>query len=275
MIAWSMRIATAIFAGLIALKMSEPGPLGTSSIFGFGADQTQYQQLVKNYYTVGYNRRRPASGLHPPGSWYRPGSVAPVPVAWNGLDGSQSTVCPLIWAPDGTFKKRQATDLNAPSDICAGYTAHSIIIYSRAEVSCLDSKAICPFDYFLYSVSTPTDVPSSICNGTGFIGSTEEKIPSNSITFTLPTTTGGDNANENLNFVYTWGTDNYPGWVDGGSLTAPVACVAELSTSLTEVCTLEVPISQQKRSVYPDNQPRLHPVKYEYAAFARCVWGSD
>lgn len=271
----SMRKATAMFAGLIALKMSEPGPLGTSSIFGFGADQTQYQQLVKNYYTVGYNNRRPALGLHPPGSWYRPGSIAPVPVAWNGLDGSQSTVCPLIWAPDGIFKKRQATDQNTPSDICAGYTAHSIIIYSRAEKSCLDSKSICPFDYFLYSVSTPTGVPPNICNGDGFIGSVEEEGTSNSISFTLPTTTG-DSANGKLNFVYTWGTDDNSGWVNGGSLTAPIACVAETSnSSLTEICTLEESNSKQKRAVGPINQPGIHPVEYVYAAFARCVWGSD
>lgn len=265
-----------MFAGLIALKMSEPGPQGTKSIFGFGGDITQYQQMVKNYYTVGYNNRRPALGLHPPGAWYRLRSFSSVSVAWNGLDGSQSTICPLTWAPDGAFKKRQNTDPATSPDICATYTSHSIIIYSRAEKSCLDSLSICSFDYFLYSVSGPTSIPSSICNGEGFIGFAEEKYPSNSISFTLPRITG-DNANENLDFVYTWLSDDDSGWVTGGSLIAPVACVAESASnpSLTETCILEEPDSQQKRAVGPIGEPNTHPVTYVYASFARCVWGSD
>ena len=264
-----------MFAGLLALKMSEPGPQGTKSIFGFGNDITQYQQMVKNYYTVGYNNRRPALGLHPPGAWYRPGSIAAVSVAWNGLDGSQSTICPLTWAPDGAFKKRQNTDPASPPDICAAYNSHSVIIYSRAEESCLDSLAICSFEYFVYPVSGPTSIPSNICDGDGFVGSTEEKYPSSSISFTLPTTTG-DSTNENLNFVYTWPTDDDPGWVTGGSLIAPVACVAELlNLTLRETCTLEEPDSPQKRAVGPIGQPQVHPVAYVYAPFARCVWGSD
>lgn len=253
--------------------MSEPGPLGAFSVFGFGDDVTQYQQLVKNYYTVGYNNRQPASGLHPPGSWYRPGSIAPVPVAWNGLDGSQSNVCPLIWTPEGLFKKRQTTDPESLSDICAGYTAHSVIIYSSAEKTCLDSLSICPTTYFLYSVSGPSGVPSSICNDNGFIGSVEETSLTNSISFTLPSTTG-ESANENLKFVYTWTADEDSGWVTGGSLTAPVACVAGGNWSLTETCTLEEPNSQHKRTVFPD-WPSVHAVDYVYSAFARCVWGSD
>ena len=245
--------------------MSEPG-----NVYGFGNDITQYQQLVKNYYTVGYNGRNARS--HPPGSWYRPRSYAPV--AWNGLDGSQSTVCPLSWPPGGVLKKRDTNDPATSPDICAAYSYHSVIIYSRAEKSCLETKAICPFDYFLYSVSGPTDTPSDICNGAGFIGSTKETIPSNSIAFTLPKLSS-DSVNENLDFVYSWETDDNSGWVTGGSLTAPVACVADLSNlSLTQTCVLAESDSQQRRAVIPIT-PQVHDVTYEYAAFASCTWGSD
>ena len=89
-------------AGLIALKLSEPG-----NVYGFGDDITQYRQLVKNYYTSGYNRRSP--DLHPPGSCYRPGSYTPI--AWNKLDGSQSTV----WSPDGLSRNdRRLIPLHPP-----------------------------------------------------------------------------------------------------------------------------------------------------------------
>lgn len=255
-----------MMAGLIALKLSEPG-----NVYGLGNDITQYQQLVKNYYTVGYNRRRP--NLHPPGSWYRPGKYAPV--AWNGLDGSRSTVCPLILSPDGVLKKRETTDPATSPDICAAYTSHSVIIYSRAEQSCLDSLSLCTFEFFLYSVSDPTGVPSSICNGDGFIGSVQEAPLSNSIAFTLPATTG-DSGND-LNFEYSWNSDDDSGWVTGSSLTAPVACVSEptSNSSLTQTCTLEESDSKRKRSVGPIEQPDTHPVNYVYTAFARCVWESD
>ena len=89
-------------ASLIALKISGPG-----NVYGFGDYITQYQQLVKNYYTSGYNRRH--LDLHPPGSGYRPGSYAPV--AWNGLNGSQSTV----WSPDGLSRNdRRLIPLHPP-----------------------------------------------------------------------------------------------------------------------------------------------------------------
>ena len=217
----SLRAATAMFAGLVALTMSEPG-----NVYGFGSDPTQYQQLVYNYYTVGYKFRRPAA--HPPGSYYRPGRSF-APVAWNGLDGSQGNVCPLTWPPAGApgaaIKKRQTSDPLASPDICAAYTPHSVIIYSRAEQSCLDNiKDICAWTYFLYSIpDDPTGTPSDICSGSGFVGSVEESLFSNSIPFTLPTTTG-ESAGEDLKFVYSWTNDEPAGWVTGGSLTAPVAC---------------------------------------------------
>ena len=260
-----------MFAGLVALTMSQPG-----NVYGFGNDPTQYQQLVYNYYTAGYNRRRPAT--HPPGSWYRPGTY--IPLAWNNLDGSQGNVCPLSWPPAGAvgapIKKRQTTDPATSPDICAAYTPHSVIIYSRAEQSCLDSSTpICPFTYFLYSVSDDlTGTPSDICSGEGFLGTVAEFAPSKSIAFTL-SATAGESAGEDLNFVYAWSNDVSSGWVTGGSLTAPVACVAEFANaSLTENCTFSEPDSVQRRAVIPD-WPSTHPVVYEYLSWARCTWASD
>ena len=65
------------------------------------------------------------------------------------------------------FKKRQTTDPATSADICCAYNSHSVIIYSRAEKSCLDTISNCAFDYYLYSVSGPTGVPLKICNGNG------------------------------------------------------------------------------------------------------------
>lgn len=256
-------IATATMAGLIALKLSEPG-----NIFGFGDDKTQYQQLVKNYYTVGYNKRKP--NQHPPGSWYRPKSFAAV--AWNGLDGSQRTVCPLTWAPDGTFKKRQTGDPATSSDICSKYNSHSVVIYSRVESGCLT----CALDYYVYSVSDPTGVPSKICNGGGFIGSVEKAAATgSSIPFTLPKT-ADDAADEDLKFVYTWTLGQPAGWISGGSLAVPVSCVAELTSksSPSQTCSFEASNSEQKRAAQVFSWPTTHLQKYDYAPFARCVWGS-
>ena len=237
-------------------------------MYGFGNDKTKYQQLVKDYHTVGYNRRKPA--LHPPGSWYRPGSFAPV--AWNGLDGSKTTVCPLTWTPDGAFKKRQATDPATSSDICSAYKSRSVIIYSRVEKGCLN----CLDNYYLYSVSSPTGVPSKICNGDGFIGSVENAPPpGTSIPFTLPKTTG-DSADEDLKFVYAWTAADDPGSISGGDLTAPIACVTELlaSFALLQTCSFEAPNSERKREAQAIPWPSTHLEEYVYAPFARCVWGS-
>lgn len=254
--------------------MSQPG-----NVYQFGSDITQYQQVVYNYYTAGFSIR---SSRHPPGSWYRPGGSY-APVGWNGLDGSQPTVCPLTWPPPGApgapIKKRQTSDPLASSDICAAYTPHSIIIYSRAEQSCLDSiTSICAWTYFVYSISDdPTGTPSDICDGSGFIGSVEDTSPRNSIPFTLPTATG-ETAGEDLSFVYSWTSGDPAGWVTGGSLTAPVACVAKASnSSLTQTCTLEEPDSSRKRSVYPDGGggQNVEPVAYVYESWARCNWASD
>ena len=257
-----------MFAGLIALKMSEPG-----NVYGFGSDVTQYQQLVKNYYTVGYNRRR--VNLHPPGSYYRPGSYAPV--VWSGLDGSSSTVCPLTENPEGWIRKRDVTDPATTSDICAAYTSHSVIIYARVEESCLNSLKLCAFEFFLYSVSDSIGVPSNICSGDGFIGSALSKPLSNSIDFTLPTTTG-ESADEDLNFVYSWTSDEDSGWVTGGSLTAPIGCVGvTTNSSLTQTCALKESTSKRKRAVGPIGQPQptVKTSNYIYTAWARCVWASD
>lgn len=99
--------------------------------FSFGNDISQYQQKVKDFYTVGYNRRDPSA--HPKGAYRRPGQYANV--VWNGQDGRQSTICPLTIAP-GAIKKRGSpnpladSELESP-DICANYT-DSYSVTSRA-----------------------------------------------------------------------------------------------------------------------------------------------
>ncbi len=98
--------------------MSLPG-----NPFGFGNDISQFQQKVKNFYTVGYSRRD--ASAHPKGAYRRPGQYANV--VWNGQDGRQSTICPLLLTP-GALKKRDDSTPSAdselePADICANYTA--------------------------------------------------------------------------------------------------------------------------------------------------------
>ena len=118
--------ATAEFIGEVDYRMSLP-----DNPFSFGNDISQYQQKVKDFYTVGYNRRDPSA--HPKGAYRRPGQYANV--VWNGQDGRQSTICPLTIAP-GAIKKRGSpnpladSELESP-DICANYT-DSYSVTSRA-----------------------------------------------------------------------------------------------------------------------------------------------
>lgn len=88
--------ATASMAGLIVYEMGkESCPFEFS---GKEEDYPEYQRIVKQYYTDG------------PGAYVRPGGVWRV--AWNGLDGSASTYCPL------TVQKRDGEDDN-DDDTCA------------------------------------------------------------------------------------------------------------------------------------------------------------
>lgn len=86
-----------------------------------------YQRIVKDYYTLGYNRKNPLA--HPPGSWYR--NSNPYPVAWNGLDGTQKTLCSKRLTPGGPggagwIKRREANDDEenpAVESVCAVYSS--------------------------------------------------------------------------------------------------------------------------------------------------------
>ena len=88
--------STAAMAGLILYEMGKE-----SSPFDFSGreeDYPYYQQITKEYYTMG------------PGAYVRPGGVWRVP--WNGLDGRRNTYCPLL------VQKRDDED-GAGNDTCA------------------------------------------------------------------------------------------------------------------------------------------------------------
>ena len=88
--------ATTSMAGLIAYEMGKAScPFEFS---GQEADYREYQRIVKQYYTNGL------------GAYVRPGGVWRV--AWNGLDGRASTICPL------TVQKRDGEDQD-PDEECA------------------------------------------------------------------------------------------------------------------------------------------------------------
>ena len=153
--------ATAAFIGEVDYRMSLPG-----NPFGFGHDISQYQQKVKDFYTVGYNRRD--GSAHPQGAYRRPGRYANV--VWNGQDGRSSTACPLLLHP-GAIKKRDDTDALAesvlePADICANYsalasasatsrtsTAHAVTITPSSNLTTPSSS----------SSSPPSPPPSLAC----------------------------------------------------------------------------------------------------------------
>ncbi|KAK3169726.1 hypothetical protein OEA41_009110 [Lepraria neglecta] len=80
---------TASFAGLVAYMLGR-----TTIPFQLGNDITQYQSIAKNYFVA-----EDGAYVRPRGT-YR--------VAWNGLDGSADTVCPL------SLRKR-----DDPANICA------------------------------------------------------------------------------------------------------------------------------------------------------------
>ncbi|KAL9135439.1 MAG: hypothetical protein Q9175_003368 [Cornicularia normoerica] len=139
--------ATATSNDDVDYRMSLPG-----NPFRFGNDNSQFQQKVKDFYTVGYKRRVPSA--HPRGAYYRPGRYANV--VWNEQDGRSSTVCPLSVNP-GAIKKRDRSNPLAnselePADICANYTA------SSSATSRMSSTA---YAVTFASSSTLTTTPSS------------------------------------------------------------------------------------------------------------------
>lgn len=137
--------------------MSLPG-----NPFGFGNDISQYQQKVRDFYTVGYNRRNPSA--HPKGAYRRPVQYANV--VWNGEDGRQSTICRDILTP-GAIKKRDDSTPSAgselePADICANYTI------SASATSRTSTKATPKFTSSKVKRSTVTVRSSSLMQSSFF-----------------------------------------------------------------------------------------------------------
>ncbi len=103
--------------------------------FAFGNDLTKYQTIVKDYFTTG------------PGSYIRPGGQ--YLVAWNGLDGRSSTVCPL------SVNKREQGD-NSPN-ICG---LSSSIHHTSKPTSSPTKHPSSPTSITL----NPTPTGSTTCN---------------------------------------------------------------------------------------------------------------
>ena len=244
--------ATAAFAGLVAYMM------GLETVpFSFGSDYTQYQRIVKDYFVTG------------PGSYVRPGGNARV--AWNGLDGSAQTVCPL------SLRKRQ----EQPENICqSSSTSFSVVPTQTASLieSTSASPSVIPTQSaswineitvtIYYSVVEPCTGTLSECELTYYAYVLYGSLPlqecggalgqgSGSVQFQLYTLTGSAE-----NFIYSTSSTN-GGTITGDSLGSPITC----SNSSSEAVAWSCPLT--KRSVYPD-PPSTHILKfYEWAT---CDW---
>ena len=229
--------ATAAFAGLVAYMM------GLETVpFAFGSDKTQYQRIVKDYFVTG------------PGAYVRPGGDCRV--AWNGLDGSANTVCPL------SLRKRQ----EQPENICqSSSTSSSIIptqtpnsinevyitIYYSVLESCDGSTSECDLTYYAYAPKEPGGLPIQECGGALGQGS-------NPVQFQLDTLTGTVE-----DFTYST-ISGSAGTITGDSLVGPITCTNASSQAVAWTCQLT------KRSVYPE--PNTHDSAASYFEWATCDW---
>ena len=229
--------ATAAFAGLVAYMM------GLETVpFAFGSDKTQYQVIVKDYFVTGT------------GAYVRPGGDCRV--AWNGLDGSAKTVCPL------SLRKRQeqleniCQSSSTSSSIIPTQTPNSItevyitIYYSTLE-SCDTSTSDCDMTYYVYATERPGGLPIQECGGALGQGS-------NSVQFQLDTLAG-------ISEDFTYSTiSGLAGTITGKSLVDPITCTNANSQAVAWTCPLT------KRSVYPDTTP--HNTAASYFEWATCEW---
>lgn len=247
-----------------------------------------YQRIVKNYYTVGYSSRNPSA--HPPGSWYRTGNS--LPVAWNGLDGTQKTLCrkrlfPAAPGGVGWVKKREANDDGenpAVESVCAAFSSSptsstttssapsatptvsskgSIVIYS-AQRDC-DISQICPVTWYLYSVAEADDYPSDVCTASS-IAQHEGVWFTNSINFSLKGTDG--------TFVYSWTNDDGAGSVTGPGIPTPISCTSAPRPTPSTTCE-STKLVDRKREYSPPAIPPYRPTVYHYLyeEWASCNWG--
>lgn len=252
--------------------------------FGFSGAQSDwpyYQRIVKNYYTVGYSSRNPLA--HPLGSWYRDGK--PYPVAWNGLDGTQASLCnkrlTLQGGPGGAgwIKKRDAGDDDknpAVESVCAAFSSSptttsstpsatptvsskgSIVVYFAIRV-CDDE--LCPGTFFLYPVAKTGDYPGNVCNA-GPIAQDENLGSSNSMSFTLK---GIDGA-----FVYQWTDIDNAGSVTGPGIPTPVSCSGAPKPTPSTKCQFTELFGRKKRK---RDVPERPIVVFNYQQWASCSWG--
>lgn len=226
--------ATAAFAGLVAYMM------GLETVpFAFGSDYTQYQRIVKDYFVTG------------PGSYVRPGGNARV--AWNGLDGSAQTVCPLILRkrqeqPENICQSSSTSPSVIPTQTASLINEISITIYYSVVEPCTGTLSECGLTYYAYALDG--NLPLQECGGALGQGS-------GLVQFQVYTLTGSAE-----NFIYSTSSTN-GGTITGNSLGSPITC----SDSSSEAVVWNRPLT--KRSVYPD-PTSAHVLKfYEWAT---CDW---
>ena len=128
--------STSGMAGLILTDMGKTSPPFEFS--GREEDYPKYQQIVKEYYSEG------------PGAYVRPGSVWRV--AWNGLDGRQSTYCPLV------VQKRDDEDDNEDYTCAQPSSASSVTTMVTVQASVSTSSTIS-------SAKITTTSPSAVVQG--------------------------------------------------------------------------------------------------------------
>ena len=224
--------------------------------FAFGSDPTRYQSIVKEYFVTG------------PGAYVR--QDGDCRVAWNGLDGSPKTLCPLSLRkrqkqPDDICQSSSTSSSSSPSPTTPSMSSSAIptqtpdwinniiiaIYYSEVE-PCDGTSNGCDLTYYAYAIGEIGSLPLQECGGALGQGSS-------SVHFQIETLGGTTEY-----FTYTVSSDT-AGTITGNSLASPIPC----SNSSSQVVAWECDLS--KRTVYPDwpSPPRQ---SVSYFHLATCEW---
>lgn len=254
-----------------------------------GNDPTQFQAIVKTYFTTGR------------GAYIRLGGVQRV--AWNGLDGSANTVCPLsirkrddIIDPENicgtssitsTLASKISTTLASitvttsarPSTISTSTIASppaettaassesksegSIVVYSSVDEGCDNPPTHCNQTFFVYPVQEGAQ-PSDVCNG----AIASALWSTTNIHFELPQLSGGT-----VDFEYLRTAETDVGSVTGDGLSTAVQCSAAPSPTVTQTCTYTKSTKSRKGKRAGAPSPGGVHWKEDFSAWATCAWG--
>lgn len=276
-----MILATASFAGLVAYMLgmtTVPIPLGN--------DPTQFQSIVKTYFTTGH------------GAYARPGN--PQRVAWNGLDGSANTVCRLkiskrddeidpenicstssiissatsvttmhtsvhttiVPSPLSSTTAPPTAQTSAASNNPEPKSEGSIVVYYIIDEGCDNPPTFCNQTYFVYAVGEGTQ-PSDVCND----AIASALYTTTGIDFELPQLSGGS-----LDFVYGRTSDTDVGSVTGDGLPTPVQCSTAPSPTVSQTCLYTAPTRPRKGKRVSAPPPGAVHWKEDFFERSTCVW---